>query len=105
MEELWPYRTSLHDHPWAAWAEPEEGPRRPGSNVSRWNAGKELSFVPLRPELVVEVSYDHMQGRRLRHTAHFKRWRKDKPPRACTYDQMDVVPPEELRNIFGRNGA
>jgi len=107
VAELSPYRGDVQSHPWAAWAQsasaPEGshgGPRRPGGNTSRWNAKKDLSFVPLRPELVVEVSYDHMQGRRLRHTAHFKRWRPDKPAAECTYAQMEVVPPEELKKIF-----
>jgi ATP-dependent DNA ligase len=60
-----------------------------------------LSWEPLRPELVLEVAYDHMQGNRFRHTAQFRRWRNDKPPSECTYAQLEVVPPEELANIFG----
>ena len=98
---LAPYRADpASDHPWKGWQIEDSAQRRPGS-TSRWNRGKELGFVFLRPELVVEASYDHMQGTRLRHTAHFKRWRPDKPAAACTYDQLDVVPPVELRTIFG----
>jgi ATP-dependent DNA ligase len=96
---LAPYRAAPDEHPWKDWQIDDETQRRPGS-TSRWNRGKDLGFVFLRPEIVVEVSYDHMQGTRLRHTAHFKRWRPDKPAEACTYDQLDVVPPFELRSIF-----
>lgn len=116
---LRPYRDGVEDHPWAAWAQRPAGRprddgagaddpsalRRPGGNTSRWNANKDLSFVPLRPELVVEVTYDHMQGRRLRHTAHFLRWRPDKAAADCTYAQMEVVPPEELKKIFAAPGG
>ena len=70
---------------------------------SRWSQGKDLSWEPLRPELVVEVAYDHMQGERFRHIAQFRRWRPDKLPRACTFDQLDVVA-QELKEIFGSNG-
>ena len=73
--------------------------RRPGAQ-SRWSAGKDLSWEPLRPELVVQVAYDHMQGGRFRHTAQFRRWRDDKRPRDCTFDQLEVVPPQELAAIF-----
>ncbi|MEO8876527.1 MAG: ATP-dependent DNA ligase [Polyangiaceae bacterium] len=96
---------ALQSHPWAEWAaaETSEGggseQRMPGGK-SRWSAGKDLSWVPLRPELVVEVAYDHMQGMRFRHTAQFRRWRKDKAPKECTYTQLEVVAPEELREIF-----
>ena len=68
---------------------------------SRWSQGKDLSWEPLRPELVVEVAYDHMQGSRFRHTAQFRRWRPDKKPADCTYEQLEVVPPQELFQIFG----
>jgi len=103
--------SSLDGHPWRAWAEFEPGAgggagqRRPGAS-SRWSQGKDLSWEPLRPELVVEVAYDHMQGARFRHLAHFRRWRPDKPPRDCTYAQLEVVPPQELAAIFatGRLG-
>ena len=103
LEFLAPFReNSLAGHPWKAWAAADvetEGHRRPGVG-SRWSAGKDLSWQPLRPELVAEVSYDHMQGTRFRHTAHFRRWRPDKKPRDCTFDQLDVVPPQELKQIF-----
>jgi ATP-dependent DNA ligase len=92
VDELAPHRLDdLTGHPWAAWAQtPGEGAgsRMPGA-VSRWNADKDLSWVPLRPELVVEVAYDHLQGTRFRHTAQFRRWRTDRDPRSCTYDQLD----------------
>jgi ATP-dependent DNA ligase len=104
-EFLAPYRkNALENHPWRGWAEAEssaEGePRRQPGGQSRWSAGKDLSWEPLRPELVVEVAYDHMQGSRFRHTAQFRRWRDDKRPRDCTYDQLEVVPPHELSAIF-----
>ena len=67
---------------------------------SRWSQGKDLSWEPLRPELVVQVAYDHMQGSRFRHTAQFRRWRPDKKPRDCTFAQLEVVPPHELAAIF-----
>jgi ATP-dependent DNA ligase len=67
---------------------------------SRWSQGKDLSWEPVRPELVVEVAYDHMQGDRFRHTAQFRRWRTDKKPIDCTYAQLEVVPPQELAEIF-----
>jgi len=72
------------------------------SAQSRWSRGKDLAWEPLRPELVAEVAYDHLQGDRFRHVAQFRRWRRDKKPADCTYAQLEVVPPEELRNIFGR---
>jgi ATP-dependent DNA ligase len=103
VEFLAPYRENATEgHPWRDWAEWEsraESGRRPGA-VSRWSAGKDLSWVPLRPELVAEVSYDHMQGTRFRHTAQFRRWRTDRRPRECTYAQLEVVPPQELAEIF-----
>jgi ATP-dependent DNA ligase len=81
---------------------PEAGAyRRPGAG-SRWSQGKDLSWEPVRPELVVQVAYDHMQSGRFRHTAQFRRWRTDKPPRDCTFEQLEVVPPYELAQIFGR---
>lgn len=81
--------TTLDDHPWN-WASHDADGRRPRKNeTSRWNAGKDLSFVPLRPERVVEVRYDHMEGRRFRHTAQFNRWRPDRDPRSCTYAQLE----------------
>lgn len=105
VEMLAPFRAdALDDHPWRAWADPAlwsdgTGQRRPGTG-NRWNAGKDMSWEPLRPELVVEVAYDHMQGSRFRHTAQFRRWRPDKAPRDCTFAQLEVVAPEELAAIF-----
>jgi ATP-dependent DNA ligase len=97
---LAPYRTdALAAHPWRAWAEAEVLQRMPGGK-SRWSQGKDLSWEPLRPELVVEVAYDHMQGRRFRHTAQFRRWRTEKSPGDCTYGQLEVVAPHELQSIF-----
>jgi len=89
FEELQPYVTTFDGHPWN-WAAQEQGERTPRKNeASRWNAGKDLSFVPLRPEQVVEVRYDYMEGVRFRHTAQFVRWRPDRDPESCTYDQLD----------------
>jgi ATP-dependent DNA ligase len=100
---LAPYRDrALENHPWKDWATAEgDGQRRPGAG-SRWSQGKDLSWEPLRPELVVEVAYDHMQGSRFRHTAQFRRWRDDKQPRDCTFAQLEVVPPHELASIFAK---
>ncbi|HZZ45568.1 MAG TPA: ATP-dependent DNA ligase [Pseudonocardia sp.] len=87
--ELQPLVTSFDDHPWA-WARQEEGHRTPRkSETSRWNAGKDLSFTPLRPERVVEVRYDYMEGVRFRHTTQFVRWRPDREPSSCTYTQLE----------------
>jgi ATP-dependent DNA ligase len=105
VEFLAPYRkNALDEHPWRAWAEgavAEDGAqhRMPGG-MSRWSQGKDLSWEPLRPELVVEVAYDHMQSGRFRHTAHFRRWRNDKRPLDCTFEQLEVVPAQELSEIF-----
>jgi ATP-dependent DNA ligase len=103
VEYLAPYREkAIESHPWKHWAEHsagEEMKRMPGG-LSRWSQGKDLSWEPLRPELVVEVAYDHMQGERFRHTAQFRRWRQDKNPSDCTYAQLEVVPPQELAAIF-----
>jgi ATP-dependent DNA ligase len=105
VEFLAPYRKhALDNHPWKRWAEavPTEGeaPRRMPGGQSRWSQGKDLSWEPLRPELVAEVAYEHMQGTRFRHMAHFRRWRTDKKPADCTYAQLEVVPPHELKKIF-----
>jgi ATP-dependent DNA ligase len=105
IEFLAPYRRdALANHPWKAWAEHgseiEGGGRRMPGGQSRWSQGKDLSWEPLRPELVVEVAYEHMQGSRFRHTAQFRRWRSDKKPAECTYAQLEVVPPLELKAIF-----
>ncbi len=107
VEFLLPYRdVALDAHPWKRWATADlndgaagNGGRRPGA-VSRWSQGKDLSWEPLRPELVIQVAYDHMQGSRFRHTAQFRRWRPDKPPQDCTFAQLEVVPPHELASIF-----
>jgi ATP-dependent DNA ligase len=119
VEFLAPYRkNALADHPWKEWAIDESAAdpaaanqnpvaashsgaasRKPGGQ-SRWSQGKDLSWEPLRPELVVQVAYDHMQGDRFRHTAQFRRWRSDKQPSDCTFAQLEVVPPHELETIF-----
>ena len=103
VDFLKPYRkNALDKHPWKSWATAEfESARRIPGAQSRWSQGKDLSWEPLRPELVVEVAYDHMQGSRFRHTAQFRRWRTDKKPGDCTYEQLEVVPPQELSEIFG----
>lgn len=101
VDELAPYRmASLEGHPWAGWAAAEAGGRRPGS-PSRWNAGKDLGWEPLRPELVCEVAYDHLQGDRFRHATTFRRWRPDRLPESCRYDQLDTAVPEVLAAVFG----
>ena len=98
--ELQPLVTTFDDHPWA-WAKQEEGTRTPQNSAgSRWNNGKDLSFTPLRPELVVEVRYEHMQGVRFRHTAQFNRWRPDRDPRSCTYEQLDEPVNYDLAEIL-----
>lgn len=97
-DELQPLVADLLTHPWGAWAEADQTARRPGA-VSRWNAGKDLSFVPLEPSLVCEVGYDAMEGTRFRHTAQLKRWRPDREPRSCTYEQLErpvSVPLEQV---------
>jgi ATP-dependent DNA ligase len=100
VDFLSPYRKdALVNHPWGSWAGNEAGQRMPGGQ-SRWSQGKDLSWQPLRPELVVEVAYEHMQGTRFRHMAQFRRWRTDKRPRDCTFAQLEVVPPQELMAIF-----
>jgi ATP-dependent DNA ligase len=103
VEFLAPYReNALDHHPWKHWADAsagEAGHRMPGGQ-SRWSQGKDLSWEPLRPELVVEVAYEHMQGSRFRHMSQFRRWRTDKKPTDCTYAQLEVVAPQELMEIF-----
>ena len=93
VEELAPYRAdALENHPWQGWANAQteaDGEHRMPGAVSRWNAGKDLSWVPLRPELVVEIKYDQLEGRRLRHTGQFLRWRPDRDPRSCTDAQLE----------------
>ena len=111
VKELAPLRkNAMKDHPWRDWAGavgrvPQSGPaeaimaRMPGGQ-SRWSAGKDLSWEALRPERVCEVKYDHMQGDRFRHGAIFLRWRPDKPPEDCTYEQLEVTTPYELAKVF-----
>jgi ATP-dependent DNA ligase len=104
VEELAPYRAdALDGHPWRDWANAQtdgDGEHRMPGAVSRWNAGKDLSWVPLRPELVVEIKYDQLEGRRLRHTGQFLRWRPDREPKSCTYDQLDVPVSYDLAEVL-----
>jgi ATP-dependent DNA ligase len=98
-------KDAVEGHPWGEWAEwaasaEASGQRVPGA-TSRWNRGKDLSWEPLRPERVVEVAYDHLQGDRFRHGTTFKRWRPDKPPAECRYDQLEETPAYEIAKIFG----
>ncbi len=103
-EELAPLRErAIEEHPWREWAEAYgngEMTRMPGGQ-SRWSAGKDLSWEPLRIERVCEVKYDHLQGDRFRHAAIFLRWRPDKPPSDCRYDQLEVTKAYELEKVFG----
>lgn len=102
VAELSPLRDRAWDaHPWRAWGQAEEGSTRMPGAPSRWNAGKDLAWEPLRLERVCEVKYDHLQGDRFRHAATFLRWRADKPPSDCRYDQLEVTPPYELDKVFG----
>ncbi len=104
VEELAPYRAeALDGHPWQDWANAqvqENGENRMPGAVSRWNAKKDLSWVPLRPELVVEIKYDQLEGRRLRHTGQFLRWRPDREPASCTYDQLEVPVRYDLAEVL-----
>jgi len=110
LGELAPYRSEEDEsHPWleGGWPRgvdlgpaPRPAGRRPGT-PSRWSAKRDLSFEPLRPELVCEVAYDHLQGDRFRHAATFRRWRPDRQPRSCTYSQLQVAVPAELAEVFG----
>jgi ATP-dependent DNA ligase len=101
-QELAPLREGVENHPWREWAGATVGDaqRMPGAQ-SRWSGGKDLSWVPLRPERVCEVKYDHLQGNRFRHAAVFLRWRPDKPAADCRYDQLEVTTPYELAKVFG----
>jgi ATP-dependent DNA ligase len=102
VDELADYAVEdIEGHPWQQWAEADAqaAGRLPGA-VSRWNAKKDLSWVPLRPELVVEIKYDQLEGRRLRHTGHFLRWRPDREPASCTYDQLDVPVRYDLGEVL-----
>jgi ATP-dependent DNA ligase len=108
VPELAPLRENATDgHPWKEWAEwasfgaaDASGQRLPGA-TSRWNRGKDLSWEPLRIDRVAEVAYDHLQGDRFRHATTFRRWRPDKRPEDCRYDQLEVTAPYELERIFG----
>jgi ATP-dependent DNA ligase len=108
VAELASYREVVEGHPWGDWADhldtSARSTRRPGT-PSRWNAGRDLSFEPVRPELVCEVSYDHLQGDRFRHATSFVRWRPDRVPTSCTYAQLDTAVPEELAAVFGAGGS
>ena len=100
FEELQPLVTGFDEHPWA-WAKQEEGARTPrNAEGSRWSAGKDLSFTPLRPERVLEVKYDHMEGERFRHTAQFVRWRTDRDPESCTYEQLEEPVKFDLAEVL-----
>ena len=111
VDEIAPLREgALDGHPWAAWASPEQESGQPGwessggrmpGGLSRWNAKRDVSWEPLRPERVVEVAFDHLQGDRFRHATTFQRWRPDRDPRTCTYAQLDTAVPEELAAVFG----
>jgi ATP-dependent DNA ligase len=105
VKELAPLRRNAMDkHPWREWAATDASHRMPGAQ-SRWSAGKDLSWEPLRIERVCEVKYDHMQGDRFRHAAFFLRWRPDKQPHDCTYEQLEVMKPYELDKIFSSGSS
>lgn len=107
VTELAPLRrNALADHPWGEWADAQAGAgrRMPGGH-SRWSAGKDLSWEPLRVERVCEVKYDHLQGSRFRHAAIFQRWRPDKSPADCRYDQLEVTTPYELAKVFSSGSS
>ena len=106
VKELRPLReNAIADHPWRDWAEASGVTGRMPGGQSRWSAGKDLSWEALRPERVCEVKYDHMQGDRFRHAAIFLRWRPDKPPEECTYEQLEVTTPYELAKVFKPAGS
>jgi ATP-dependent DNA ligase len=101
IDELKPLETGIEDHPWGEWAEwAIANPDRVPGTQSRWSAGKDLSFVPLRPDVVLEVGYDHMEGRRFRHTAQFKRWRPDRDPESCGYEQLEEPVSYDLGEVL-----
>jgi ATP-dependent DNA ligase len=104
VEELRPLVTTFDEHPWN-WARPPREARDRWEGGSRWNAGKDLSFTPLRPERVAEVRYDHMEGTRFRHTAQFVRWRPDRTPRSCTFEQLDRPVSYDLNEIVPGLGS
>src|SRR3954454_22506330 len=101
IEQLQPLVCGIEEHPWGEWQEwAIANPDRVPGTQSRWSQGKDLSFTPLRPELVVEVAYDHMEGRRFRHTAPFRRWRTDRDPESCGYEQLAEVVSYDLAKIL-----
>ncbi|PUA83067.1 ATP-dependent DNA ligase [Nocardioides currus] len=101
IEELQPLVCPIEDHPWGKWQEfLTANPERVPGTQSRWSQGKDLSFVPLRPERVLEVKYDHMEGRRFRHTAQFKRWRDDRDPESCGYEQLEEPVSYDLARVL-----
>ena len=102
IAEVQPLVVPIEDHPWGRWQEfLTANPDRVPGTQSRWSQGKDLSFTPLRPERVLEVGYDHMEGRRFRHTAQFKRWRPDRDPESCGYDQLEEPMSYDLARILG----
>lgn len=102
IEQLQPLVVPIEEHPWGRWAEfLTANPDRVPGTQSRWSQGKDLSFTPLRPDLVIEVAYDHMEGRRFRHTAQFRRWRTDRDPESCGYDQLDEPVSYDLIDVLG----
>ena len=101
IDELQPLVCDVEEHPWGGWSDwAVANPDRVPGTQSRWSQGKDLSFTPLRPERVLEVTYDHMEGRRFRHTAQFKRWRPDRDPLTCTYEQLDEPVSYELGDVL-----
>jgi ATP-dependent DNA ligase len=104
VAELAPLITELDQHPWNPDTADAARARRPGA-LNRWNAGKNMAFVPLRPELVVEVAYDQLQGDRFRHTSRFRRWRTDRTPASCTYDQLDRPVAYHLADVLKPHAA
>ena len=105
LKELQPLVTTFEGHPWD-WSQVGAEARHPGASMgSRWNANKDLSFVPLRPERVVEVRYDHMEGPRFRHTAQFVRWRPDRDPRSCTFEQLEEPVRFDLAEVLGERDS
>jgi ATP-dependent DNA ligase len=104
VDELEPYLVEdLDGHPWEEWGRAEAEGRQPGMG-NRWNAKKDMSWVPVRPELVCEVAYDHMQGDRFRHATTFQRWRPDRDPRSCDYDQLEEPAPTGLASVLSARG-
>jgi ATP-dependent DNA ligase len=102
IEQLQPLVVPIEEHPWGRWAEfLTANPDRVPGTQSRWSQGKDLSFTPLRPDLVIEVAYDHMEGRRFRHTAQFRRWRTDRDPESCGYDQLEEPVSYDLTDVLG----